>query len=85
METKNQISGAFSSMPAVNTFAMYASLSILINFFLQITAFIALLSLDCKRTEVNFIKGLIQKYLNKNLDCFNHALIVVIIQILMVI
>ncbi|KAL0126706.1 hypothetical protein PUN28_005221 [Cardiocondyla obscurior] len=45
--------GAFSSMPAVNTFAMYASVSILINFFLQITAFIALLSLDSRRAENN--------------------------------
>nr|XP_012232256.1 PREDICTED: Niemann-Pick C1 protein-like isoform X2 [Linepithema humile] len=45
--------GAFSSMPAVNTFAMYASLSILFNFFLQITAFVALLALDSKRTENN--------------------------------
>ncbi|XP_020288824.1 Niemann-Pick type protein homolog 1B-like [Pseudomyrmex gracilis] len=45
--------GSFSSMPAVNTFAMYASLSILINFLLQITAFVALLSLDCKRFENN--------------------------------
>ncbi|XP_070161109.1 NPC intracellular cholesterol transporter 1 homolog 1b [Polyergus mexicanus] len=45
--------GAFSSMPAVNTFAMYASLSILINFLLQTTAFVALLSLDSKRVENN--------------------------------
>ncbi|KAG7199591.1 hypothetical protein KM043_014196 [Ampulex compressa] len=45
--------GAFSSMPAVNTFALYASLSILINFVLQITAFISLLSLDCRRSEDN--------------------------------
>ncbi|KAI4483549.1 hypothetical protein M0804_007809 [Polistes exclamans] len=43
--------GAFSSMPAVNTFAMYASVSILINFLLQITAFISLLSLDAWRSE----------------------------------
>ncbi|KAL6429081.1 hypothetical protein ACFW04_008102 [Cataglyphis niger] len=45
--------GAFSSMPAVNTFAMYASLSILINFLLQTTAFVALLSLDSRRIENN--------------------------------
>ncbi|GAB1859492.1 Niemann-Pick C1 protein [Camponotus japonicus] len=45
--------GAFSSMPAVNTFAMYASLSILINFLLQITAFVALLALDSRRAENN--------------------------------
>ncbi|XP_011865983.1 PREDICTED: Niemann-Pick C1 protein-like [Vollenhovia emeryi] len=45
--------GAFSAMPAVNTFAMYASVSILINFFLQITAFVALLALDSRRAENN--------------------------------
>ncbi|CAL1681672.1 unnamed protein product [Lasius platythorax] len=45
--------GAFSSMPAVNTFAMYASLSILINFLLQITAFVALLALDERRIKNN--------------------------------
>lgn len=49
-----KISGAFSSMPAVNTFAMYASLSILINFLLQTTAFVALLSLDSRRIEVTY-------------------------------
>lgn len=43
-------------MPAVNTFAMYASLSILINFLLQITAFVALLSLDSRRAKVNCYK-----------------------------
>ncbi|KAK2576131.1 hypothetical protein KPH14_007462 [Odynerus spinipes] len=43
--------GTFSSMPAVNTFAMYASVSIVINFLLQITAFISLLSLDAARSE----------------------------------
>ncbi|KAL6255124.1 hypothetical protein P5V15_013454 [Pogonomyrmex californicus] len=43
--------GAFSAMPAVNTFAMYASVSILINFLLQITAFVALLTLDSRRAE----------------------------------
>lgn len=53
---KIKILGAFSAMPAVNTFAMYASVSILINFLLQITAFIALLSLDSRRTEVNCYK-----------------------------
>lgn len=45
--------GAFSAMPAVNTFAMYASLSILINFLLQTTAFVALLALDSRRAENN--------------------------------
>lgn len=49
-----KISGAFSSMPAVKTFAMYASLSILINFLLQITAFVALLALDERRIKVTY-------------------------------
>lgn len=59
-------------MPAVNTFAMYASLSILINFLLQITAFVALLSLDSRRAEVNstniikIYKNLYQKIFIKN-------------------
>ncbi|XP_066583703.1 NPC intracellular cholesterol transporter 1 homolog 1b-like isoform X2 [Prorops nasuta] len=47
--------GAISSMPAVKTFALYASVSIVINFSLQITAFIALLSLDSSREEDNRI------------------------------
>lgn len=49
-----KISGALSSMPAVNTFAMYASLSVLVNFLLQITAFVSLLSLDSQRAEVTY-------------------------------
>lgn len=42
-------------MPAVNTFALYASVSILINFLLQITAFVCLLTLHEQRFEVRFI------------------------------
>lgn len=45
--------GTSSSMPAVNTFALYASLAILINFLLQITAFISLFALDMKRHDVS--------------------------------
>ncbi|XP_076646594.1 NPC intracellular cholesterol transporter 1 homolog 1b [Halictus rubicundus] len=47
--------GTLSSMPAVNTFALYASLSILINFLLQTTAFISLLSLDAQRLQNNYL------------------------------
>ncbi|KZC13635.1 Niemann-Pick C1 protein [Dufourea novaeangliae] len=47
--------GTLSAMPAVNTFAMYASLSILINFLLQITAFVSLLSLDARRFQNNYL------------------------------
>ncbi|XP_053973229.1 NPC intracellular cholesterol transporter 1 homolog 1b-like [Hylaeus volcanicus] len=47
--------GTLSTMPAVNTFALYAFFSILINFFLQITAFVSLLSLDAQRSENNLL------------------------------
>lgn len=42
-------------MPAINTFAGYAAVAILINFILQITLFVALLSLDTKRRNVILI------------------------------
>ncbi|CAH1141196.1 unnamed protein product [Phyllotreta striolata] len=45
--------GTLSTMPAVHTFAMYATLAILLDFILQITAFVALLSLDDQRCESN--------------------------------
>ncbi|XP_053318761.1 NPC1-like intracellular cholesterol transporter 1 [Spea bombifrons] len=43
--------GALTSMPAVRTFALNAALSILLDFLLQITMFVALVSLDTKRQE----------------------------------
>jgi Niemann-Pick C1 protein len=47
-------------MPAVNTFAKFATLSVLINFTLQITAFVSLLSLDAMRQEVKLISYLMK-------------------------
>jgi len=44
--------GSLSEMPAVKTFAMYASVALLIDFILQTTAFIALIAIDQKRYEV---------------------------------
>lgn len=44
--------GSFSDMPAVRTFALYAMLAILFNFALQITAFIALMTIDLDRFKV---------------------------------
>lgn len=38
-------------MPAVRAFALYAALAILLDFALQMTAFVALLSLDCRRQD----------------------------------
>lgn len=44
--------GSLSEMPAVRTFALYATVAILLNFFLQITAFVALMSIDHIRSKV---------------------------------
>lgn len=45
--------GALTQMPAVRTFALNAALSILFDFILQISMFVALVSLDAKRQEGN--------------------------------
>ena len=47
--------GALTSMPAVRLFSLYAAVSVLIDFFLQITVFISLITLDHKRTIENRI------------------------------
>ncbi|KAM4749084.1 NPC1-like intracellular cholesterol transporter 1 [Rhinophrynus dorsalis] len=43
--------GALTQMPAVRTFALNAALAILLDFLLQISMFVALVSLDSKRQE----------------------------------
>lgn len=40
-------------MPAVKSFALYAALAVLMDFVLQMTAFVALLSLDTRRQDNN--------------------------------
>ncbi|XP_021488417.1 NPC1-like intracellular cholesterol transporter 1 [Meriones unguiculatus] len=45
--------GALTSMPAVRTFALTSGLAIILDFLLQMTAFVALLSLDSKRQEAS--------------------------------
>lgn len=45
--------GGLSDMPAVYAFALYAALALVIDFFLQMTCFVALLTLDAKRVESN--------------------------------
>lgn len=47
------VSGALSTMPAVKSFALYAALAVLMDFILQMTAFVALLSLDARRQDNN--------------------------------
>jgi Niemann-Pick C1 protein len=41
--------GALTPMPAVRIFSLYASLAVFIGFVLQITCFVSLMTLDCKR------------------------------------
>lgn len=43
--------GALSDMPAVRTFALYATVALFIDFVFQISAFIALMAIDQKRLE----------------------------------
>jgi len=45
--------GSLSGMPAVKAFALYAGMALLLDFLLQITCFIGLLSLDTARQESN--------------------------------
>lgn len=42
---------AMTPMPGVRAFSLYASLAIVLNFILQITCFVALLSIDAKREK----------------------------------
>lgn len=41
--------GSITEMPAVRTFALYATVAIVFNFVLQITAFVALMAIDQRR------------------------------------
>ncbi|XP_055920558.1 NPC intracellular cholesterol transporter 1 isoform X2 [Eupeodes corollae] len=45
--------GGLSDMPAVKAFALYAGMALFIDFLLQITCFISLLTLDTKRQNEN--------------------------------
>ena len=45
--------GAMTDMPAVRVFSLYAAMAVLIDFLLQITCFVALLSLDARRQAVS--------------------------------
>jgi Niemann-Pick C1 protein len=46
------LTGALSDMPAVKTFALYATVALLLDFLFQITCFVSLLALDDRRYEV---------------------------------
>eukprot|EP00257_Ricinus_communis_P008945 XP_002527152.2 NPC intracellular cholesterol transporter 1 isoform X1 [Ricinus communis] len=47
--------GSFIPMPACRVFSMFAALAVLLDFLLQVTAFVALIVFDCKRAEDNRI------------------------------
>ena len=46
------LTGALTDMPAVKTFALYATVALLLDFLFQITCFVSLLALDDRRYEV---------------------------------
>ncbi|XP_033726498.1 NPC intracellular cholesterol transporter 1-like isoform X1 [Pecten maximus] len=45
--------GALTDMPAVQVFSMYAGMAVFIDFLLQITCFVGLMTLDARRQESN--------------------------------
>ena len=45
--------GALTPMPAVRIFSMYAALAVFVDFLLQITCFVSLMTLDCRRELAN--------------------------------
>ena len=45
--------GSLTEMPAVRMFALYAGVALVINFFLQMTAFLAIFTLDTIRQQEN--------------------------------
>uniref|UniRef100_A0A0D6QVW6 SSD domain-containing protein n=1 Tax=Araucaria cunninghamii TaxID=56994 RepID=A0A0D6QVW6_ARACU len=45
--------GSFTPMPACRVFSMFAALAVLLDFLLQVTAFVALMTFDFIRTEEN--------------------------------
>ena len=71
--------GGLSDMPAVRAFAFYAGMALLIDFLLQITCFVALLSLDSIRQNTNrvdlacCIQG--KKKSNSNIPIDNEGLL----------
>ncbi|KAL5968169.1 NPC intracellular cholesterol transporter 1, partial [Taenia solium] len=64
--------GSMTSMPAVRVFALYAGVSIVINFLLQIFAFTALLTLDARR-EVARKWDVLCCIKNQSADPTNHS------------
>jgi Niemann-Pick C1 protein len=45
--------GSLTNMPAVQAFCLYAGMAVIVNYFLQMTAFVALLTIDLRRSMSN--------------------------------
>ena len=45
--------GALTTMPAVKVFSLYAAMAVLVDFLLQISCFVSLMTLDAKRQDVS--------------------------------
>ncbi|GAB6029705.1 hypothetical protein CHUAL_005427 [Chamberlinius hualienensis] len=64
--------GALSSMPAVRSFALYAGIALFVDFILQTTCFVGLLSLDAARQESNRVDLLCCIKVGKKSEAKNH-------------
>ena len=63
---------ALTPMPGVRAFSLYASLAIVLNFLMQITCFVVLLTLDAKREKAKRVDLLCFIKLNVDSDIFNN-------------
>lgn len=59
-------------MPCIQSFALYAAFALVINFVLQLTCFVSLISLDYRRRLVRMMLYAIQKKKATNKMCVNN-------------
>lgn len=59
--------GTLSTMPAVNTFAIYATVAVFFDLLFQITAFVALLAVDESRYRVSVSENFTSCYFTVSL------------------
>jgi len=64
---------AMTPMPGVRAFSLYASLAIILNFFMQITCFVVLLTLDAKREKAKRVDMLCCLKLNLSESQINNG------------
>ena len=73
-ETTAFLLGAISTMPAVRTFSLYAGVAVFFNFLLQISVFLAALSLDARRQLVRASPRSLQLRLTFSFSLFSLSL-----------